>query len=122
MRSRIAILALTFPLLLAGCGGSHQSSQPTATTDSALLEQRMKAMQSDLEQMRLQQEQMKQQQEQQKQAEQQKEKEQEQQAQAREMTPEQAKQLMDREKVDEMLLPASHREKPHNSEHPLKDW
>lgn len=69
-----------------------------------------------------QQEQNKQQQEQQKQAEQQKEKEQEQQAQAREMTPEQAKQLMDREKVDEMLLPASHKEKPHNQEHPLKDW
>jgi hypothetical protein len=29
---------------------------------------------------------------------------------------------MDREKADEMLLPASHKEKPHNQEHPLKDW
>jgi len=68
MGKRVWSIGLLLPLLLAACGGSHQpSSQSTATTDPALLEQRMKAMQADLEQMRLQQEQMKQQQEQQRQ-------------------------------------------------------
>ncbi len=65
MGMRIKAFGLAATLLLAACGGSHESSQPTAKTDPALLEQRMKAMQADLEQMRLQQEQMKQQQEQQ---------------------------------------------------------
>jgi len=65
MGKRLQAIGLLLPLLLAACGGSHQSAQPAATTDPALLDQRMKAMQADLEQMRLQQEQMKQQQEQQ---------------------------------------------------------
>jgi TolA-binding protein len=69
MGKRAWAIGLMLPLLLAACGGSHQSSQPAATTDPALLDQRMKAMQADLEQMRLQQEQMKQQQEQQRQQE-----------------------------------------------------
>lgn len=65
MGKGVRAIGLMLPLLLAACGGSHQASQPAATTDPALLDQRMKEMQADLEQMRLQQEQMKQQQEQQ---------------------------------------------------------
>lgn len=38
-----------------------------------------------------------------------------------EMTPEEAKQLLDSQKGDESLLPASQKEK-HDREHPLKDW
>ena len=65
MRSRIGVLAFTLSLVLSACGGSHQAAQPVA--EPALLDQRMKEMQSELQQMRLQQEQMKQQQEQQRQ-------------------------------------------------------
>lgn len=67
MGRRILAIGLTLPLLcLAACGGSRPA-QPIATTDPALLDARMKAMQADLEQMRLQQQQMQQQQEQQRQ-------------------------------------------------------
>lgn len=47
---------------------------------------------------------------------------QEQQAAAGQMNPEQAKQLMDQAKADELLLPNSRKEKPHNQDHPIKDW
>jgi len=65
MGKGVRAIGLMLPFWLAACGSSHPSPQPTATTEPAVLEQRMKAMQADLEQMRLQQEQMKQQQEQQ---------------------------------------------------------
>jgi Mg-chelatase subunit ChlI len=38
------------------------------------------------------------------------------------MSPEEAKRLLDSEKGDEMLLPPSQKEKPHDRDHPLKDW
>jgi Mg-chelatase subunit ChlI len=38
-----------------------------------------------------------------------------------EMTPEEAKQLLDAQKGDEKLLPANQKDK-HDREHPLKDW
>ena len=47
---------------------------------------------------------------------------QQQQAQPAEMTPEQAKQMLDAQKNDEMMLPANRNEKPRNRQHPLKDW
>jgi len=70
MGKRIRAIGLTLPLLaLAACGGTHHaaSSQPAATPEPAVLDQRMKEMQAELEQMRLQQQQMQQQQEQQRQ-------------------------------------------------------
>ena len=42
-------------------------------------------------------------------------------AQPGQMTPEEAKQLLDAQKGDEMLLPANNKDK-HNRDHPLKDW
>jgi TolA-binding protein len=67
MGRRILAIGLTLPLLgLAACGGSRPA-QPTAVSDPALLDSRMKQMQADLEQMRQQQLQMQQQQEQQRQ-------------------------------------------------------
>lgn len=97
----------------------NQSQQNQSKQNQQQQKQKQNEQQKQNEEQK-QQEQNKQQQEQQKQAEQQKEKDQ--QAQAREMTPEQAKQLMDQEKAQEMLLPATRKEKPHNLEHPLKDW
>jgi len=38
------------------------------------------------------------------------------------MSPEEAKRLLDSQKGDEQLLPASQKEKPHDRDHPLKDW
>jgi hypothetical protein len=38
------------------------------------------------------------------------------------MNPEQAKQLMDQQKADEMLLPNSRKGKPRDQSHPIKDW
>jgi outer membrane biosynthesis protein TonB len=46
----------------------------------------------------------------------------EQQLEAAQMSREQAKQLMDQQKADEMLLPNSRKEKPHDQDHPVKDW
>lgn len=46
----------------------------------------------------------------------------EQQLEAAQMSREQAKQLMDQQKADEMLLPNSRKEKPHDQNHPIKDW
>jgi hypothetical protein len=46
----------------------------------------------------------------------------EQQLEAGQMSPEQAKQLMDQQKADEMLLPNSRKEKPRDQSHPVKDW
>lgn len=60
------ILAVGLLGLLAACGSSHES-QPTATAEPGVLDQRMKEMQVELEQMRQQQQQMQQQQEQQRQ-------------------------------------------------------
>lgn len=95
----------------------NQSQQNQSKQNQQQQKQKQDQQQQQKEEKK-QQEQSKQQQEQQKQAG----KEKEQQAQAREMTPDQAKQLMDQEKADEMLLPATRKEKPHNLEHPLKDW
>jgi TolA-binding protein len=67
MSGRIITIGLMLPLCLAACGGSHSSSQPTATAEPGVLDSRMKEMQAELEQMRLQQQQMQQQQEQQRQ-------------------------------------------------------
>ena len=64
MRRRI--LAVGLMGLLTACGSGHQS-QPVATAEPGVLDQRMKEMQSELEQMRQQQQQMQQQQEQQRQ-------------------------------------------------------
>lgn len=58
--------------------------------------------------------------EQEKKAEEQQQKEQ--QAAAGQMTPEQAKQLMDQAKADELLLPASHKQERRDQDHPIKDW
>ena len=64
----IRAVALIVPaLLLAACGGGHESAQPAATSEPGVLDQRMKEMQVELEQMRQQQQQMQQQQEQQRQ-------------------------------------------------------
>lgn len=101
---------------------NQQQQQNQSQQNQSKQNQQQQQQQQKQNEEQKQQEQSKEEQEQQKQAEQQKEKEQEQQAQAREMTPEQAKQLMDQEKADEMLLPATRKEKPHNPEHPLKDW
>ena len=60
------ILAVSLMGLLTACGSSHQS-QPVATAEPGVLDQRMKEMQAELEQMRQQQQQMQQQQEQQRQ-------------------------------------------------------
>lgn len=100
----------------------QQQQNQSQQNQSKQNQQQQKSQQQKQNEEQKQQEQDKQQQQQQKQAEQQKEKEQEQQAQAREMTPDQAKQLMDQQKANEMLLPASRREKPHNQEGPIKDW
>ena len=64
MRRRI--LAVGLMSLLTACGSS-QPSQPVATSEPGVLDQRMKEMQAELEQMRQQQQQMQQQQEQQRQ-------------------------------------------------------
>jgi outer membrane biosynthesis protein TonB len=71
------------------------------------------------QQQQQQQQQKNQQRNQEKQADEQKKKEQ--QTPPGEMTPEEAKQLLDSQKGDESLLPASQKEK-HDREHPLKDW
>ena len=66
-RRGIGALGVIVPaLLLTACGG-HQSAQPVATSEPGVLDQRMKEMQAELEQMRQQQQQMQQQQEQQRQ-------------------------------------------------------
>src|SRR5436190_23172520 len=48
-------------------------------------------------------------------------KQQKEQGQPGQMTPEQAKQMLDAQKSDEMMLPANRNEK-HDRQHPLKDW
>jgi hypothetical protein len=68
-----------------------------------------------------QQQQKNQQRDQEKQGDEQKQKPKEQQTAPAQMTPEEAKQLLDSQKGDEMLLPANHQDK-HDREHPLKDW
>ena len=68
MGRRILTVGLVLPLLsLTACGSTHQAAQPPATVEQGVIDQRMKEMQAELEQMRLQQEQMKQQQEQERQ-------------------------------------------------------
>ena len=65
---RIRAIGLVLPLCgLVACGGTHQASQPAPTVEPTVLDQRMKEMQAELEQMRQQQQQMQQQQEQQRQ-------------------------------------------------------
>jgi Ca-activated chloride channel family protein len=49
------------------------------------------------------------------------EKQKEEQTPAAQMTPEEAKQLLDSQKNDEMLLP-NNRNQKHDRDHPLKDW
>ena len=95
----------------------QQQQNQSQQNQSKQNQQQQKSQQQKQNEEQKQQEQNK---EQQKQAG--KEKEQEQQAQAREMTPDQAKRLMDQQKANEMLLPATRREKPKNQEGPIKDW
>lgn len=90
----------------------NQSKQNQSKQDQQQQSQQQKQNEQQKEQEQKQQEQ--------KQAEQQKQPEQ--QGQGREMTPEEAKRLMDQEKADEMMLPATRKDKQRNSDRPLRDW
>lgn len=98
----------------------HQQQNQSQQNKSQSKEDQEKQKEEQRQKEQQQQQQQNQQPQQQKQGNE--EQPEEQQVAAGQMTPDQAKQLMDQQKADELLLPNSRKEKPRNQNHPLKDW
>lgn len=101
----------------------QQQSQSQSQQDQQQ-QQQQQNQQSKSDQQKKQEEQQKQQaqQDQRQGKEKQDQKEEKQQLQAGEISPDQAKQLLDSQKNDEVLLPVSRSEKQRNENRPIKDW
>jgi Ca-activated chloride channel family protein len=97
----------------------QQQKQSQQNQSQSKQNQQQQSQQQKQDEQQKQQQQKNQQRDQEKQGDEQKKKEQ--QTPPGEMTPQEAKQLLDSQKGDESVLPASQKEK-HDREHPLKDW
>jgi Ca-activated chloride channel family protein len=97
----------------------QQQKQSQQNQSQSKQNQQQQSQQQKQDEQQKQQQQKNQQRDQEKRGDEQKKKEQ--QTPPGEMTPQEAKQLLDSQKGDESVLPASQKEK-HDREHPLKDW
>ncbi|HWD93715.1 MAG TPA: hypothetical protein VG938_15350 [Verrucomicrobiae bacterium] len=96
-----------------------QQNQSQSKSDQQKQNQQQQQKQKQDEQQKQQQQQKEQQKDQEKKGDEQKQKEE--QTPPGQMTPEEAKQLLDSQKNDEALLP-NNRNQQHDRDHPLKDW